>query len=284
MPTSKLPTELWQHILSFSDHPTMCALSKVCHKFAEIVVERNEFVLGKCRIQGVTLPSDELLSLSFAHPQFPLDIPMWMTHNPFGARIYPRLASVRGYDVDEKDGKMQFATSSTQSGVAERRVIDLSTEHESIGIPKWIIDGVRPQVTVTGLLQRRDGSAVGPRVTATMGVWRLDGIQNDHTFLSKEPIRTDLCTLESGADRRVMQVDIDPTAISRGHTAVGGSDGLRVVLNSNCDVRFSDVGIHFELPDKVPPAFPAWLAESRELRESRATTAGTARLEGLFGL
>ncbi|GMR46288.1 hypothetical protein PMAYCL1PPCAC_16483, partial [Pristionchus mayeri] len=74
MPTSKLPTEMWQHILSYCDHPTHCALSMVCRKFAEIIDERYEFILGRCRRQGVTLPSNELLHLSFTHAQFPLDL------------------------------------------------------------------------------------------------------------------------------------------------------------------------------------------------------------------
>ncbi|GMR46289.1 hypothetical protein PMAYCL1PPCAC_16484, partial [Pristionchus mayeri] len=191
-----------------------------------------------------------------------------MAHNPFGARISPQLSSVRGFEEVENDGQVQFTTCSAQAGGSGRRMIELTTEYESIGIPKWIIDGVRPRIRVSAVLQRRSGSAEGPRVSATMAVWRLEGIAKDHTFQYKVYPSYGSITYYYLLINIHIQVDIDPSSTRHGHSAFGGSDGLRIVLNSNCDVIISNVEMHVELPDKIPSEFSKWFVESREFRKS----------------
>ncbi|GMS80320.1 hypothetical protein PENTCL1PPCAC_2495 [Pristionchus entomophagus] len=286
MPSNKLPTELWDHILSFCDHPSEWAISKVSQRLADIVTERNEFALEKCRRKGVTLPSNVILSLSFENPDLPLDATLLFAHNPFGCCISPSPSTVRGFEVEESDGKKIFSSKWTETGVMERGALEFTLDYESMGIPKWIMDGLRPRIVVSAVLQRRDGSSIGSRVAATIGLWRLDGMTRLGKFASKqETVHIAIWTVENGQSESRCEIQMEPSATLHGHPAFGGSDGLRIAINSGNCVRISDVQLRFELPDEIPSQFYDWLIESRKLRESRSLKGARNCIEvGLFGL
>ncbi|KAF8382949.1 hypothetical protein PRIPAC_72091 [Pristionchus pacificus] len=290
MPSNKLPTELWDYIISYCDHPSECALSKVCHRLADIVNDRNELAIDKCRRKGITLPSEDIIALSFNNPGLPLDATRLTRHNPFGCPLSLRPSTVRGFEMDENDdGNLVFKTMWNEAGVMERGVLEFNLEFESSGIPRWIIDGLRPTMKVSAVLERGNGSSSGLRISASMGVWRLDGLSKDKKFMSKETILHAICTVDNECSESSFEVQIDPSSTIHGHPVVGGSDGIRIHLNTGNDVRISNVQISFQLPDKIPSQFSDWLEESRKLREHRSTTESKPCYMnnlniGLFGL
>ncbi|GMS79382.1 hypothetical protein PENTCL1PPCAC_1557, partial [Pristionchus entomophagus] len=272
MSSAKLPAELWHHILSFCDHPSECALSRVSRRLSGIVSDKNAFALGKCWRNGITLPC-YLLALSSDNADLPLDVTLLMAHNPFGGWFSPHPSTVRGFEMAENEGGKQTFSSQWKTGdEMERGTIEFAVEYESIGIPRWIIDGIRPMIAVSAVLQRSDGSSKGPRVAATMGVWRLDGLSQLGVFTSQESIRMGVCSVANGQGESRFEVVLDSEGSVHGHPALGGSDGLIITFSTRNDVRISDVQLRFDLPDGIPAQFFDCLAESRALRKSRVIT------------
>ncbi|GMS78812.1 hypothetical protein PENTCL1PPCAC_987, partial [Pristionchus entomophagus] len=84
MIATRLPSELWERLLSFCDHPSACALAKVCQRLASIATATHERVLEKCLSEGITLPSSAILALSQGCDDLSLEARFLMAHNPFG--------------------------------------------------------------------------------------------------------------------------------------------------------------------------------------------------------
>ncbi|GMS90907.1 hypothetical protein PENTCL1PPCAC_13082, partial [Pristionchus entomophagus] len=269
MSSIKLPAEWFHHILSFCDHPTTCALSKVCQRFAAIVADKHALDVGKCWRRGVALPSD-VHALSSNHDDLPLDLTLLLEHNPFGGGIFLNPSTVRGFEVGKEESRPTFSSEWRTADEMERATIEFAFAYESIGIPRWIIDGLRPRIAVSAVLRRRDGSPHGSRVSARMGVWRLDGMSELGHFTSQESIRFGFCSVANGETESIFDVGIEPSASQHGHPALGGSDGLVIGFSTRNDVQISDVRVRFELPDEIPSQFFDWLTESRAFRDSRA--------------
>ncbi|GMS91856.1 hypothetical protein PENTCL1PPCAC_14031, partial [Pristionchus entomophagus] len=150
MASTMLPTELWERILSFCDHPSTCALSKVCQRLDAIVTSRNERVLNKCRSEGITLPADAILAHCLGNADLPLDARLLLAHNPFGCCIFPSTSTVRGFNVGDNEGRQTFLRNEEM----EKGTIEFTLDYESIGIPRWIVDGIRPKaITMAGSIQ-----------------------------------------------------------------------------------------------------------------------------------
>ncbi|GMT07948.1 hypothetical protein PENTCL1PPCAC_30122, partial [Pristionchus entomophagus] len=282
MSSVQLPSELWDHILYFCDHTSECALSKVCQRLAAIVAAGKALTLEKCRRIGVTLPSDAILALSFMSAKFPLEARLLLAHDPFGGSICLVPSTVRGYDEAITEGRKQaFSSQWRTADEMERGAIELTLDYESIGIPKWIIDGIRPRIVVSAVLQRRDGSCSGSNVSARMGLWRLDGTPKLGNVTSKV-IKISLLgigSFEVGGSMPKKVITVEHAATIHGHPAFGGSDGLRIDFCTRNDVRISDVQLKVELPDEIPILFFDWLVESRKLREFRSLVGASICIE-----
>ncbi|GMT11319.1 hypothetical protein PFISCL1PPCAC_2616 [Pristionchus fissidentatus] len=284
MPSNKIPNEMWDHILSFCDHQSGFALSKVNQRLAEIVSERNEYAVEKCRKTGIALPSDEILSFVFGSDEFPLDFSKLERHNPFGRWLCLTASTVRGFEsIDEGDERREYGSKWNEQGVMERGALEFGVGFDEIGIPRWIIDGLRPTIRVSAVLQRRNRSCVGRRISASMGVWRIDRVSPVRALAAKETIQLAICTVENGKSESRFEIQIDPTARIHGHAAVAGSDALRINISSGSDVIVSDVRIRFDLPEELPPSFFEWLHEAHELRNLGHTHRKCSEV-GLFGL
>ncbi|GMS93175.1 hypothetical protein PENTCL1PPCAC_15350, partial [Pristionchus entomophagus] len=184
MPSNKLPPELWYRILYYCDHPSKCSISKVSHRLADVVTEKRGLAIGRCRNRGITLPSDEILSLSFENPDLPLDTKVLKKHNPFGRCISLSPSTMNRFHVEENYGGQAFIGEVVRELTPlERATIDFVLDYESIGIPRWMIDGLRPRIIVSAVLQRCDGA--GTRISAKIGVCRLDGMSQPGNFTQK---------------------------------------------------------------------------------------------------
>ncbi|GMS92287.1 hypothetical protein PENTCL1PPCAC_14462 [Pristionchus entomophagus] len=234
--------------------------------------------------KGITLPSDVILSFSFDNADFPLYTKLLLAHDPFGCCVTPRASSVRGFDVVmEKDGLQSFT--SEKADLAHRGTLEFLLDYDSVGIPRWIIDGLRPMITVSVVLQRADGSTDGPKVSAKIGVCRLDGMSQVGTFKSKENIYMNTLVVDNGYSDSRFEVEFEPSTTLHDHPEFGGSDGIRISLSTRDKVRVSHVHLQFTLPDEMPAEFSDWLTESRQLREFRSLHEARPCIDiGLFGL